>query len=85
MFQNVFSKYIYENFTFFSEAVNKNNIQILLMFSVGFSYLDQFYTSSPAILISLFYYNVYPSHGQFLRFLLCIFYRNKFSLLRTPI
>ena len=34
--------------------------------------------------ISLFYYNVYPSHGQFLRFLLCIFHRNKSSLMRTP-
>ena len=50
-----------------------------------FSYLDQFHSYTCTIHLYRFYHNVYPSQGQFLSFFLFSFYRNKFSLMRTPI
>ena len=62
----------------------KNFVQFSFCFK--FSYLDQFYSFTLAILL----YHFLPqcssvTRANFLSFFLCIFYRNKFSLMRTPI
>ena len=63
----------------------QSKFSVQFLFFCKFSYSDQLYSFTRAILLYQFYHNVYPSHGQFLNFFLCIFYRNKFSLMRTPI
>ena len=42
-----------------------------------FSYLDQFYSFTRAILLFHFFHNVYPSHVQFSKFLSFVFLQKK--------
>ena len=63
----------------------QKNFFVQFLFFCKFSYLDQFYSFTCTINLYRFYHNVYPSHGQILSFFLFIFYRNKLSLMRTPI
>ena len=55
-------------------------------FFCNFSYSDQFYSFTLAILLYHFLQQCSSlTRANFLSFFLCIFYRNKFSLMRTPI
>ena len=54
-------------------------------FFCKFSYLDQFYSFLLAIIFIIFS-TIFIGHtSKILSFFLCIFYRNKFSLMRIPI
>ena len=83
-YHNVYPLHV--QFNYFPLVFLKKILVCTVSFFCKFRYLDQFYSLTFVILL----YNFLPqcstvTRNFFLSFFLCISYRNKFSLMRTPI